>query len=153
MARRKKGIKAQLTDQADDLVRVYFKLFYGDNPQCFVCDRYDWWWNSKTHPNGIQVGHYITRQVGLLRWDLLNLFPQCSGCNRTHNVNPAPFTPAIIKRHGVERIQYLNTKTLENKGTRITVGFRRQAIFNLEAEIEKLKQEANESEEQVEEVD
>lgn len=110
----------KLTTELDNIIRSIFKILYTDNPTCFVCGHKDSWWNHKTAPRGIQVGHFIARGRTVLRWDLRNLFPQCSGCNIVHNTNPAPFTLAIIKKYGVERIELLNKIAKEAVGDRVT---------------------------------
>lgn len=110
----------KLTTALDNIIRQIFKAKYGENPTCFVCGHKDAWWNSKTAPRGIQVGHYISRGRTVLRWDLRNLFPQCSGCNIIHNTNPAPFTLAIIDEYGVDRICLLEKMARDAVKERVT---------------------------------
>lgn len=113
MAKKKKLTGKRLTKALDDAIRDYFKVCYGDNPQCYVCGRFDSWYSCKDFPMGIQVGHFIARKRTIVRWNLLNLFPQCSSCNIIHNNNLLPFTLAIINKEGITRLTYLND-TVEN---------------------------------------
>ena len=121
----------KLNNKLDDVVRHIFKAKYGENPRCFVCGHMDGWWNSKTCPRGIQVGHYIARGRTVLRWDLDNLFPQCSSCNIIHNTNPAPFTMAIMDRYGKKRIAHLNVVAKEAVGGRVTDAQKRDLLDKL----------------------
>jgi len=136
----KKKLKTgkSLSKYLDNLVRKIFKLKYGTNPHCFVCGRFDGWFSSKTCPNGIQVGHYISRRWNILRWDLKNVFPQCSGCNRVHNQNPAPFTLAIIAKYGKKRIEYLQDKVKQGRGSKVPVSRIRKIQADLEEIIKSL---------------
>lgn len=123
----------KLTKALDQIIRDIFKLKY-KNPQCFVCDRYSDWFHPKKTPYGIQVGHYISRTRTILRWDLKNLFPQCSSCNRTHNEAPAAFSIAIVNKVGQKRLDYLNNKVLEQKklgGKSMTTTQKRQLLQEL----------------------
>jgi len=126
----------KLTKALDDAVRDFFKIKYGENPTCFVCGHKDSWWDPKTAPRGIQVGHYISRRCTALRWDLRNLFPQSSGCNIIHNTNPAPFTMAIIKEYGVERIKLLEKIAKDAVGNRVTDTQKREWLDELNKMVE-----------------
>ena len=123
----------KLTKALDDKIREIFKAKYGSNPTCFVCGRMDSWWNSKTYPRGIQVGHFVGRKRTVLRWSLLNVFPQCSGCNIIHNTNPAPFAMAIIndKTLGIEHINLLRDIAKNAVGDRVTETQKRDLLAEL----------------------
>lgn len=129
----------KLNNALDQIIRDIFKEMYGDNPKCFVCGHHDHWWSSKNYPKGIQVGHYIARGRTILRWDLRNVFPQCSGCNIAHNTNPAPFTLAIIKEHGKSRIEVLERTAREWVGKKVTDGQKREMLETLTIYLEELK--------------
>lgn len=129
----------KLTNKLDQVIRDIFKELYGNNPKCFVCGRHDGWYHPRDCKRGIQVGHYISRTRTILRWDLLNLFPQCSGCNISHNNNPAPFTLAIIKEHGQKRIEYLEKTAREAIGQRLTDGQKREMLETLTIYLSELK--------------
>ncbi len=59
-------------------------------PTCVVCG---------TREN-LTPGHYVTRSVYALRWDLRNVHTQCWGCNMRHEHDPLPYTRAMIRIHG-----------------------------------------------------
>lgn len=131
----------KLTRALDQIIRDIFKLKY-KSPQCFVCDRYSDWFSPKKNPYGIQVGHYISRTRTVLRWDLKNLYPQCSSCNRTHNEAPAAFSLAIVTKIGQHRLDYLNNKVVEQKrngGKSMTTLQKRQILEELTLLKEKLE--------------
>jgi hypothetical protein len=133
----------KLTKVLDQAVRDYFKLLYGNNPTCFVCGQQHGWFHPTKSPKGCQVGHYVSRQYFTLRWDLLNLFPQCSGCNWEHSnrnfgSNPTPFTLAILKKIGEERIQYLSLKSNRFDRERVTDLQKREILQELLSMIDKL---------------
>lgn len=131
--RKKKLLQgAKLSKYLDGLIREYFKIKYGENPSCFVCGRMDGWFHPQKVKRGIQVGHYISRTWNILRWDLVNVYPQCSGCNRIHNQNPAPFTLAIINAYGKGVIECLNEEVKKARGTKMPVSAIRQVQVDLE---------------------
>lgn len=106
--------KAKITEkQLDDLLRTYCRLLWGDTPTCIVCGLTSGYSNPHTNPYGIQLGHYVTRTKRILRWDILNLFPQCSHCNSIHEDDQLPMTMAIIRKYGQERLEYFEKKELE----------------------------------------
>ena len=80
--------------------------------RCFVCgmDK-GGFLHPKDHKDGLQVIHYVKRDVYVLRWDFRNCEMGCSQCNRSHNQNPAPHTLAIIKNYGEERVRELEITT------------------------------------------
>ncbi len=108
MASKKKTDK-KLTQELDQIVRDIFKLKY-KNPKCFVCHKQTGWFNPKSNPYGLQVGHYVSRSVFALRWDFDNLEPQCSSCNYIHENNTLPFTNALLKAYGEDKVSTLHTK-------------------------------------------
>lgn len=123
-----------LTNKLDNIIRLIFKELYGENPTCFICSHKDGWFKPRgVCPHGIQVGHYIARGCTALRWELINLFPQCSGCNIYHNTNPAPFTMAIIKKVGQGRIEELERIAREAVGNKITESQKREKLEQLTA--------------------
>jgi hypothetical protein len=101
-----------LTKKLDDTIREILHAMY-PNPRCFVCGNNWGWYHPKTNKRGCQIGHYISRRYTQLRWDLDNIQPHCAPCNYNHNYNPAPFTQALIKTYGQERINYLDSKAKE----------------------------------------
>lgn len=78
--------------------------------RCFVCGLQTDWFNPKTNPHGLQVGHFISRKVYALRWDFDNCFPQCSACNKRHEYNTLPFTQAILREYGADHVDRLHTR-------------------------------------------
>lgn len=103
----KKGVKKYKL-YLDDLLRRYFKLKYGDTPTCCCCGKKIGWYHPKNNPKGMQVGHFQSRVNTVLRWDLRNVHPQCSGCNMYHKFRSTlPYTRFIIAKYGENMIQEL----------------------------------------------
>jgi hypothetical protein len=138
---KKKLTTKQVTKKLDQLIRDILKIKAGDNPQCFVCGKYIDWFSPKECPKGLQVNHYVSRRVLPLRWDLLNVFPGCSGCNYTHQYNQLPFTKKILDEFGQERIDYFDTKVkaYKKKGKTMPVTKRREIYQKLKEYYERLK--------------
>ena len=64
------------------------------HPFCVCCGRSD---------GILQGGHLIPKaSSSAVRFDLLNVFTQCSGCNSLHRFNPHPFIQWFLKEYGVE---------------------------------------------------
>jgi hypothetical protein len=130
-AKPRKLVGRKLTEALDEIVR---RILHSQNPYpvCFVCGRHDVWFHPKTAPHGIQVGHYISRRVYPLRWDLKNIWPQCAGDNKTHQWNTLPFTSRIIEVCGKERIEYLQKKYHGYKDVKMSTCEKRALLVTLE---------------------
>ena len=64
------------------------------HPYCVVCGRAD---------GILQGGHLIPKaRSTAVRFDLMNVFTQCSGCNSAHRWNMHPFTSWFIKEYGAD---------------------------------------------------
>jgi hypothetical protein len=129
----------KLTKALDSAIRDYFKLLYGINVTCFVTGRTLGWYHPKNNPNGCQVGHFISRRIHRLRWDLKNVYPQSAGSNKAHNQNPAPFANAIVSQHGKERLEYLDRVSRESRGTKVSTLEKREILADLLKKIESLQ--------------
>ena len=128
-----------LTKKLDQAIRDILHL-KTKRLRCFVCGRETDWFNPKTNPYGLQVGHYISRSVFALRWDLENCEPVCSSCNRIHEENILPHTQALLLAYGPERVDTLNTKwrLSKQKAKSFTRGEKRELLESLTAEIASL---------------
>lgn len=139
MKKAKKPLSGKkLTTLLDDAIRDYYHKKY-PQPECFVCKKKIGWFHPKDNPRGCQIGHYISRKYHGTRWDLLNLWPQCSVCNWEHSnknfgTNPAPFTIAILDAYGQQRIEYLNNA----RRTSFTTLQKREMLQTLLTDIEQL---------------
>lgn len=97
-AQTKKPSRKKTINVLDDLIRQI--VLTGDQWTCCCCGRVFSKFHPKTNPHGIQLGHYISRTVWPLRWDLRNCHPQCSGCNRKHEDNPLDYTLFMLRTYG-----------------------------------------------------
>lgn len=89
---RKKLIKA-----CDDLVR---QIVLTKEDTCCCCGIKPGIFHPKDNPGGLQLGHYISRRVFPLRWDLRNTHAQCSRDNFNHEHNPLPYTMYMLRTYG-----------------------------------------------------
>lgn len=132
MKKKKLPTGAKLTKKLDDAIRKLYHLKY-PHPTCYVCGNDHGWYHPKTNKRGCQIGHYVSRRYFALRWDTKNIFPQGSGCNVVHNRNPLPFTQAILKEFGQERLDYLEAKC--KAYTKLTTLQKREILKDLEKQI------------------
>ena len=101
---RKKGIKSRfnrkpsvdgdsernIRDDCDELVRQILKL---RDSKCVIFDC--------IATEGLQVGHYIKREILSLRWDLRNCNAQCPFHNKAHNENPKSYRDSMFLKYGI----------------------------------------------------
>lgn len=127
----------KLTDALDQTVRDILHLKYPEGI-CFVSGNKYGWFHPKTNPRGCQVGHYISRRVFALRWDLKNVFPQGAAENQTHQWNTLPFTNRILEVYGKERIDYLNKKYHGYKKQKMTTLEKRAILGDLKKQLQEL---------------
>ena len=122
----------RLTKRLDDKTRELLHLMH-PYPTCFVEGNKHGWYHPKTNKQGCQVGHFIKRKYTQIRWDFKNLEPQSAGSNHLHNENSIPYTKAIIKAYGMERLNYLNKKQQEKPPTTLE---KREILKDIEKRIE-----------------
>lgn len=102
----KKTERQKMIDKLDDRVRDRLKAEY---PKvCVTCGKAIDWFHPQKNPLGLQVGHYISRDIKQLRWYPKNIHPQCASCNWEHNKNPVPYTQFMLKTYGQEVLDELN---------------------------------------------
>lgn len=86
-----------------DFVRIRDFYKYGS---CIACGR------RASHWSELQGGHYKSWGScrGYSKWDINNIFGECGICNTGFNSNEvgANFKEGIIKRHGQERMDYID---------------------------------------------
>lgn len=139
-AKTKRPSDLKLTTKLDNVVR---DILHAQTKElkCFVCGRETDWFSPKTNPYGLQVGHFISRSVFPLRWDLKNCEPVCSSCNYVHENNTLPHMMAIMKTYGMPRLDYLNEKFLasKQKAKSFTRGEKLELLEQLEELLTSLK--------------
>lgn len=77
---RSKVIK-RLDDKARENLKRVYPLY------CVTCGKGHEWYHPQNNTFGIQVSHYISRDIKQLRWDSRNIHPMCTSCNLNHNKN------------------------------------------------------------------
>jgi hypothetical protein len=110
-----------IRDECDELTR---RIVLRDARCCFVCGQF----NVELHP-----GHYITRKVLALRWDVKRAVrPQCNPCNAEHNERPEMYRLILVLDIGesavreVERIGRANARLEYSDLLEIRDGLRRE---------------------------
>lgn len=59
-------------------------------------------------------GHYITRAEMSLRWDSMNVHPQCWDCNYKHEFNTDPYDRYMVRTYGPKYKEILDKKRREH---------------------------------------
>ncbi len=67
------------------------------------------------HTDVRQPGHLISRKNKSVKWSLLNVSEQCSGCNLLHVYRPEYYTATFIARWGGEKFYALVSESREVK--------------------------------------
>lgn len=96
----------KLWKTTSDYVRLRDFYKYG---KCISCGK------SAGHWSGLQAGHYRAWSVcrGYSKWDTINIFGQCGGCNTAYDGNLVGkrFAEGIIERYGATRLTQLENFT------------------------------------------
>lgn len=58
----------------------------------------------------LQCGHLFTRSYFTIRWDPMNAFCQCAGCNLSHEHDPGPLTRHFLRIYDAEAYEALHKK-------------------------------------------
>lgn len=102
----KKPKRSTVEKKLDTKAREVLKEVYPS--YCVTCNKSYEWFHPINNPYGLQVSHYIKREVKQLRWDSRNIHPMCSSCNINHNSNPAPYSMYLIDVYGENILNELN---------------------------------------------
>lgn len=66
----------------------------------------------KKHWKDIDAGHYIPKSRGnCIYWEIKNIHPQCTSCNRFRHGNLNLYALALIKKYGQQILQELEWKS------------------------------------------
>lgn len=97
---------SQLKKEADKWFSYFIRT--RDNNVCFICGK-------KMPFVESQAGHLISRTATAIRWNELNVFASCPGCNYRHEFRPEVMTNIFIEKYGVDEYQklYYLSKRLE----------------------------------------
>lgn len=86
------GTRKRLVEDLDEVCSLIVR--HRDGWRCIVCG------DGRTP----QACHLYSRKKLVTRWNLDNLFCGCDPHNELHNTNEDPFTFAVVRRIGPERI-------------------------------------------------
>lgn len=73
-------------------------------PVCVTCGKKDEWQN-------LQNGHYFSRGKYATRWDEMNCWPQCVGCNLFKSGNYTEYAFFMINTLGMDKLAALHKKS------------------------------------------
>jgi hypothetical protein len=99
-----KSERKKLVAKLDAVFSEYIRA--RDGYRCITCGV-----QGRERDGLMQCGHLFTRASYSTRWDELNCFCQCRGCNLSHEYDPAPFTIRFIHKYGQEAYERLYAKS------------------------------------------
>lgn len=76
---------------------VFAKYIRALSKKCYTCDR-----GKNDH-----AGHYLRRGLDSVRWNILNVKPQCWNCNILLGGNQDEFRKRLIVEYGLEAVEGL----------------------------------------------
>jgi len=109
MADLNKKTYQQLIKILDTEVSLYVrnKAAIGGWCYCYTC--------GTPYPvSEIDAGHYISRRYYATRYELDNIRPQCSGCNKFRGGEPVKFRMRLVEEIGEERVRRLESLAVMN---------------------------------------
>jgi hypothetical protein len=103
-----KSDRKKLIAKADKVFSEYIRK--RDNYVCFVCGK------QGSEKDGVmQCGHLFTRADYTVRWDEMNAWCQCRGCNFRHEYDWFPFYHAVLNHYHMDRLDYLTERRRDKK--------------------------------------
>jgi hypothetical protein len=127
----KKSPRQKMIDRLDDKVRKRLKTEYPEI--CVTCGKQIGWFHPTMNSHGLQVGHYIGRDIKQLRWHPKNVAPQCSACNWEHNSNPIPYTLWMLRTYGQQVLDELESIRLTARAVvKPLKDYQLEEIYNLQ---------------------
>lgn len=122
-----------LEKKLDTIFSIYIRLSNADKfgfCLCFTCgDRMFW--------KHIQCGHWISREIHALRWEVKNSKPQCGTCNGEMRGMFGTFKQKLEQKYGLETVDMIQRKM--NETYKPTIAEMNEMISYFEKEVKKLK--------------
>ena len=109
MADLNKKTYQQLINLLDKEVSIYVRNKAAVNGWCFcyTC-------GIMRPVSDMDAGHYISRRYYATRYELDNIRPQCSGCNKFRGGEPVKFRMRLVEEIGEERVRRLESLAVMN---------------------------------------
>lgn len=98
----------------DTVFSTYIRMKNADQNgycKCVSCGKMQKWVD-------VDAGHYVNRKFLSVRWNEINVQPQCRACNRFSEGNIPEFGIALQEKYGEDIIKKL--LVLKNQSTRFT---------------------------------
>lgn len=103
--------RTKLVKKCDRLFSIFIRLHFADNDwyvRCFTC-----WKKMKLNDPECSCGHWISRTVQFLRWNINNARPQCMWrCNSKLSGN---WEPLIFRKQLVRELGESEVENMENE--------------------------------------
>lgn len=103
--------RTKLVKKCDRLFSIFIRLHFADNDgyvRCFTC-----WKKMKWNDKDCSCGHWISRTVQFLRWNINNARPQCMWrCNSKLSGN---WEPLIFRKQLVRELEESEVENMENE--------------------------------------
>ena len=93
-----------LQEQADAVFSTLIRQKAADEHgivKCYTCDHWALW-------SFLYAGHFITRGHLAVRYDPMNVKPNCYECNGPLNGNVKVFEKNLIAEHGADAVAFLH---------------------------------------------
>lgn len=106
--------RTKLVKKCDRLFSIFIRLHFADKDwyvRCFTC-----WKKMKWNDKDCSCGHWISRTVQFLRWNINNARPQCMWkCNSklSGNWEPLIFRKELIKEIWIEEVEKMENDYIE----------------------------------------
>lgn len=116
----------------DTVFSTYIRMKNADQNGCCTCITC----GKKFHWKKLDAGHFVNRKHLSLRWNEINVQPQCIAENRFDEGNLPAFGIALQQKYGEDIIKKL--LVLKNQSTRFTQFEIDQMVIFYKQEIKKL---------------
>jgi len=107
-----KVMRKRIEKKLDTQMRLFV---LARDKRCVTCGIGEGEVNQNGNKAIMQCGHLITRAVKSVKYDLRNIFLQCSGCNLRHEFHPEILTKVFLDRYGKDEFEDLVLKSNQTR--------------------------------------
>ena len=100
---KKKTKLSTLEKKLDKIFSQYIRLSHANDKGMCICVSC----GIMKHWQDIDAGHFYSRRHRSVRWDGMNVHPECKRCNRFDTDHLHGYMKFMIDQYGVERMQIL----------------------------------------------
>ena len=124
-----------LETKLDKVFSEYTRLNYADDwgfDDCVNCGKRKFW-------RQIDAGHFYSRKNKSIRWDEMNVHPECRFCNRFSSEPKVGYMKFMLDTYGAEKMQELTDR--KNTAKKWTAGELQELIDIYTERVKQLKRE------------